>query len=111
MKLKPVRSHVSSSKIVAFYFLLSLSLFVSRISAYKNEHRKRILGRQAAKSTQRAPLIFFIFLPLQVILFGQLLVVKLNAIQNGLSFWKWVGLRLHFLCLSSLLLVLGWSQT
>ncbi len=110
MKLKPVRSHVSSSKIVAFYFLLSLSLFVSRISAYKNEHRKRILGRQAAKSTQRAPLIFFIFLPLQVSLFGQLLVVKLNAIQNGLSFWKWVGLRLHFLCLSSLLLV-GWSQT
>lgn len=43
-------------------FIFSLSLFVSRCSAYKNEHRKRILGRQAAKSTQRAPLIFF-YLP------------------------------------------------
>lgn len=74
MKLKPVRSHVSSSKkkIVLLIFFLFLSLFVSRCSAYKNEHRKRILGRQAAKSTERAPLIyiFFIFLPLQVSLFG-----------------------------------------
>lgn len=63
MKLKPVRSHVSSSKNCAFLFF---SLFVSRCSAYKKEHRKRILGRQAAKSSQRAPQIFFIFLPLQV---------------------------------------------
>lgn len=44
-------------KIVLFYFF-SFLVF-SRCSAYKNEHRKRILGRQAAKSSQRAPQIFF----------------------------------------------------
>lgn len=51
-------SHVSKLKKILLFYFFSFLVF-SRCSACKNEHRKRILGRQAAKSSRRAPLIFF----------------------------------------------------
>lgn len=87
----------------AAYFFKKMFFFLRS----ENAHRKRILGRQEAKSSQRTLRVFLfffffsflIFLPLRVRLLDRFLVAELNAVQKRQSFWNWARLRLYFLCL------------
>lgn len=101
--MKPVRSHVSKFKKLCFFiFSLSLSFHVVVLTK-TNTGREFLADRRQNQVSEHLRYFFSSFLCESVVL-DRFFVVELNAVQNRLSFKKWEGLRLYFLCLSSLLL-------